>query len=178
MKRSPINLQLLDVSDDHAFLSCGPLACVVWRGAITEDLVKSTEELGLAVLRRSPKGAALLFYAEPTATPPDPELRLLSAEINERLASKGAVGVAGVFSASGFVAAVQRGIATGMSMLSAHSYSFRAFRETKSACRWLDGELRNAGVIEDLVRAGDLVDNFREKFAAHGASVPVATQAI
>lgn len=164
-----MELELLEITNDHAFIVCGPVACVIWRGAITAESMQGTEALGIRALENSPKGAGLLFFPE-TSAPPQ-ELREMSADINERLAARGAVGVAGVFLARGLLAAVQRGIASGMAMLSAHSYPLRIFGSTRQACDWLAGELRHRGVILDGAEASALIQDFRDQFKAHGSSI-------
>lgn len=159
--------ELLEVTEDHAFIVYGPIACVIWRGAITRDAVERTEALGMRALQESPRGAGLLFFAEGSA--PSQELRELTADINERLAARGAVGVAGVFLARGFLAAVQRGIATGLAMLSAHSYPFRVFSNTRQACDWLGGELRHRGVTINGAEVSARLRDLRDQFVTHGS---------
>ncbi len=166
---TPPPLELLEATDDHAYVVCGPVACVIWRGQVTREGALGTEKLGMRALENSPKGAALLFYAEGSTPPPD--LRELSASINERLAARGAVGVAGVFSQTGFIGAMQRGIATGMTILSAHSYPMKLFKDTAGAVGWLGNQLRQRGVVADVVHTTDQLARFRDRYLAAGAKV-------
>lgn len=162
-------MELLEATDDHAFVVCGEVACVIWRGQVTREAVLGTEGLGMKALENSPKGAALIFYAE--GSTPAPELRELSASINERLAARGAVGVAGVFSQTGFIGAMQRGIATGMTILSAHSYPMKLFKDTGGAVAWLGAQMRQRGVVMDVARTTDALIRFRENYLEKGADV-------
>ena len=166
---SPPSLELLEATENYAFVVVGPVACVVWRGEIDRDAMAGTESLGMRALQNSPKGAALLFYPEGSAPPPD--LRELSASINERLAARGAVGVAGVFSQTGFVGAIQRGIATGMTILSAHSYPMKLFKDTTGAVEWLGAQLRQRGVTTDVRHTARALDDFRERYLDVGAAI-------
>jgi hypothetical protein len=162
-----VKLQLIDIDNDHAFVVCGPIAVVIWRGTIDEASILETEALGMRALQNSPKGAGLLFF--PESTTPPPPLRELTADVNERLAARGAVGVAGVFLHKGFLATVQRGIATGLTMLSAHSYPFRIFSNTQQACAWLGGELRHRGVVADTLEIARQLEQFRNEYLTHGS---------
>lgn len=157
------------MTEDHAFVVCGPVACVVWRGEIDREAMAATEGLGLRALENSPKGAALLFY--PEGSTPSPELRELSASINEQLAARGAVGVAGVFMKGGFIGAMQRGIATGMTILSAHSYPLKLFGNTAQAVAWLGGQLRQRGVVADVATITRVLGDFRDDYLDQGVKV-------
>jgi len=145
------------------------MACAIWRGEITPAGMSGTERLGMRALENSPKGAGLLFY--PETSKPSLEVREMSASINERLSARGAVGVAGVFLQSGFTGAIQRGIATGMTILSAHSYPMKLFGATDEAVEWLGGELRKHGVVARTQTIAADIGAFRERYLADGANV-------
>lgn len=155
------------VNDDHAMAMLGPISFVVWRSpTISVEAMRATEGHARAALERSPQGIGLLAFAG-AATPP-PDVRRLSTEINERLHAEGAVGVAAVLDRGGVLAAAQRGMATGMLMLSSRAYPLKVFGATEPACEWLARKLEARGVAVNPSFAAPLLDEFRERYLNAG----------
>ncbi len=170
-----MELELIEVTDDHAFVVDGPIACVIWRRGVSASAMRKTEALGDRALASSPKGAGLLFFPEDSA-PPQP-LRELSTEVNARLVARGAVGVAGVLRDRGFLGDAQRGIARGMALLAPQPYPFQLFATARAACDWLGTELRQRGVSIDPKSVAERLERFRRGFLADGGAfeLPDAT---
>lgn len=155
------------LNDRHAMAMLGPISFIVWRSpTITLADVRATEGHALAALEASPKGIGLLAFA--CSATPSREVRKLSTEINERLHERGAVGVAAVLDDGGILGAVQRGMATGMLVLSSRSYPLRVFRDTAGACAWLAERLRPKGVVVEPERTAAELEAFRDNYLSAG----------
>jgi len=162
-----MTIETYRVNDRYAMAMIGPVAFVVWRSpTITLADMRATEAHGEMALERSPKGIGILAFAGSAA--PDREVRRLSTRINERIHARGAVGVAAVLDDGGLLGAVQRGMATGMVLLSSRSYPLRVFRHTRGACGWLADELRPRGVDVVPRAAAAELEAFRASYVNAG----------
>jgi hypothetical protein len=165
-----VDIEIYRLNDEHAMAMCGPLSFIVWRGpTISVEDIRATERHARAALERSPEGIGLLAFAE--AATPAREVRRVSTQINAQLHASGAVGVAAVLSRRGLVAAVQRGMATGMAMLAPRTYPLRVFAHGTEACRWLGDNLRARGVSLDVEAAATEIDDFRRLYLREGTAV-------
>jgi hypothetical protein len=165
-----VTIETFELNDDHAYALAGPISFIVWRSeTISEAAIRTTEAAGRHALERSPKGVGLLAFAE--GATPSREVRRLSTQINARLHDAGAVGVAAVLAPRGVVGAVQRGMATGMILLSSQPYPLRVFADTADAVHWLAKLLWARGVrIEPATTAAE-IDGFRETYLRRGRAV-------
>lgn len=164
-----MRIETYRVNDDHAMAMLGPISFVVWRSpTISVADMRATEDHARAALRGSPEGIGLLAFAGSAA--PSREVRELSTDINERLHEEGAVGVAAVLDDGGVLGAVQRGMATGMILLSSHSYPLRVFGGTEDACGWLGEQLSPRGITLHAETAAARLDAFREDYLRAGSS--------
>lgn len=155
---------------DHATMVASPFAVLVWRGHTHADAIRGLEPLGAKAMAQSPRGIGLICVVEPGTPPPSADTRKLSVIVNERLITRGAVGVAIVIPGGGFSSAMYRGIVTGMSLISGHSYPFRVFESTGDAVRWLSSQLgMKAGVVVDVPRASGAIEAFRSEYGAYAA---------
>src|ERR1700722_19753412 len=91
----------------------GRVCVVIWRGAVTESSFGLQRD-GLAqVVRNHPEGSAFLCVIEPTAKPPNDDLRVASTRMIEGHGTHLAC-VAVVIEGEGFRAAITRGVISGM----------------------------------------------------------------
>jgi len=165
----PMRIETYRVNDDHAMAMLGPIAFIVWRSpTISVADMRATEGHARAALRGSPEGVGLLAFAGSAA--PSREVRRVSTLINERLHETGAVGVAAVLDDGGVLGAVQRGMATGMLVLSSRSYPLRVFGDTEGACGWLANRLRSRGITIHADAAAAQLDAFRDRYLGAGSS--------
>lgn len=163
-----MRIETYRVNDDHAMAMLGPISFVVWRSpTISVADMHATEDHARAALERSPEGIGLLAFAGSAA--PAREVRQVSTQINERLHDAGAVGVAAVLDDGGVLGAVQRGMATGMLVLSSRAYPLRVFGDTSGACGWLAKKLCSRGITVRADSAAEL-DAFRESYLSAGHS--------
>jgi hypothetical protein len=160
--------QRVKMDPDHATAVCHSMAVVVWRGATRANAISGLEALGALAMIQSPGGIGLIGVVEPGTPPPSADARKLCAIVNERLVARGAVGAAMVIPGGGFASAMYRGIVTGMSLISGHSYPFRVFDSTSDAVRWMASQLGvKAGVVVDVPRANAALEAFRTDYAAY-----------
>jgi len=164
-----VTIETFELNDDHAYALAGPISFLVWRSeAISVADIRATEAAARAALERYPTGVGLMAFAQ--GATPSREVRQVSTEINARLHARGAVGVAAVIG-GGVVGAVQRGMATGMSLLSSQRYPLEIARDTTGACRWLGQKLGQRGVPIDPEGTARAIDEFRQRYLRLGAAV-------
>jgi tRNA A-37 threonylcarbamoyl transferase component Bud32 len=158
--------RILHCADGLAVAEVANVCVVIWRGAVIRSRFE-LQRAGLAeVVKRYPDGVALLCVIEGAVTPPDDELRKASMDM---LVSHGAqlkcVGC--VIEATGFLAAMHRGVTTGMLFLlrprSAVPVSF--FANARDAVRWMRTRIPIAST-EELTSA---VEHIRSRFPASQA---------
>jgi hypothetical protein len=160
--RSVAVLKELYMDCDQATAVIGRFGVVVWRGETTPTGVSRVRQMGLAVLARSPGSVGLIGIVEKTAKVPDANNRRLSAQVNDELASKGAVALAAVMPMSGFAGACIRGVVTGLNLMARNRYQFHTFESTTAACGWLSGMLRDPRL--DWRTAAITIEEFRETY--------------
>ena len=157
------------LNDDHAYALAGPISFLVWRSeTISVAAIRATEAAARDALARYPAGVGLMAFAQ--GATPSREVRRISTEINARMHAEGAVGVAAVIE-GGVIGAVQRGMATGMILLSPQPYPLKIVGKSVDACRWFGEKLRSRGVSIDPEATAREIDDFRERYLRLGASV-------
>lgn len=116
----------------------GPLCVTVWRGSATAKPFE-WQRAGLAeTIQRHPRGAAFLCLVETSSKPPEDDLRKASAQMivshGDRLK-----GTAVVIEGEGFMAAINRGVLTGMILLTQRGRKspISVFGTVTDSARWL-----------------------------------------
>ena len=132
------------------------ICVVIWRGAVTKFPFEK-QRAGLAgVVERYPNRAGFLIVIEPSAKPPNDELRRESTQMLEGHAERlRCVGI--VVEGEGFRAAITRGVLSGMVLLMLHRKANISFFPTaRSAAAWMKGYVEIASVdalastVEDI----------------------------
>jgi len=129
--------RVLHCGDGLAVAEVGPVCVVIWRDAVTRVRFEKQRE-GLAeIVERHPGKAGFLCVIEPTAEPPDDELRrasgLMVASHRGRLKCLGTV-----IEAKGFQAAVVRSVLAGMTLLAGHrGVPLQYFSSIDRAALWM-----------------------------------------
>jgi hypothetical protein len=156
----PSAARILHCADGLAVAEVANVCVVIWRAPVTQSRFER-QRSGLAeVVKRHPEGVAFLCVIEGAVTPPDDTLRKASGDV---LASHGVhlkcIGC--VIEATGFLAAVHRGVLTSMMFFlrprSAVPVSF--FSNVRDALRWTSAHtpIVSIGELASLVeriRAG------------------------
>lgn len=140
------------------------VAVVAWRGVCDAPAIRRIEHAAGMALDAAPGCAVIIGVVEPGAITPSEEMRVLSAATNDRLAQRGVAGFAGVFSQSGFVGSVVRGVVTGLTMLSRYSYPFRVFAGHREAVSWLAELLGEKGQRLAVDECAAIVGEFRRHY--------------
>ena len=116
----------------------GPLCVTVWRGSATAKPFE-WQRAGLSeTIQRHPRGAAFLCVVETGSKPPEDDLRKASAQMivshGDRLKAT-AVAIEG----EGFMAAINRGVLTGMILLThrGRKSPISVFGTVTDGARWL-----------------------------------------
>lgn len=156
--------QVLQLDRDEALFTWNNVVVVAWRGECTSPGVTRFERAALSTLVRWPRGVVLLGVIEPGAIPPSQEMRSIIAASNDRMASKGAVAFAAVFSGAGFFGSVVRGVVTGLTMLARRSYPFRVFPGHQDAAQWFATLLEPVGIEFSVDECSAAVGEFRRHY--------------
>jgi hypothetical protein len=163
----PSSGRLLHVDRHQALVTWDHLALVIWRGVCDTAAAQRVERAGMDVLRRYPRGGALMGVVEESAIPPSPDMRKLSTAVNDRLSRQGLVGVAGVLTQTGFAGSVVRGVITGMTLLSRSDCPFKVFENHTDAATWLSQNLITHGERMGAAECAQVVGSFRSRYADH-----------
>jgi hypothetical protein len=135
------------------------LCFVIWRGAVTRATFAKQKE-GLAqVVRNWPDGVVFLCIIEPTAKPPNDELRLASTQMIQEHGSR-ILSVAVVIEGDGFRAAITRSVISGMALLHPRRQPSSTFSSVRSALAWIQNY-----IPIDVVRIGGDIEKARGRLA-------------
>ena len=133
----------LYADDDVAVGHVGNVCVAIWRGAVTvPSFEKQRDNLSL-VVNKHPEGAAFVCVIEPTAKPPNEELRRASVEMiasHKSVLRANAVVVEGV----GFSAALTRGVISGMRLLFREDTPSKVFASVVESATWVGTLLKGA----------------------------------
>jgi hypothetical protein len=140
------------------------VAVVAWRGVCDAPAIRRIEHAASMALDAFPRRAVLIGVVEPGGVAPSEEMRVLSAATNDRLAQRGVIGFAGVFSQSGFFGSVVRGVVTGLTLLSRYSYPFKVFAGHRDAIVWLAELLAEKGQRMSVEECATAVGEFRRHY--------------
>jgi hypothetical protein len=140
----------------------GHLCVVIWRGAVTKYPFEQQRSGLAAVVARHPNSAGFLIVIEPTATPPDDQLRRESTQMlqshGDRLKCVGCV-----VEGEGFKAAITRGVLSGMVLLMRNRQSpISFFSNVRSAAQWMAGYVQ----IPSVDALASIVEDIRSKIPA------------
>jgi hypothetical protein len=128
---------------------------VVWRGPVTRPRFEAQRE-GLAdVVRRHPAGAGFLCVIEPTAAPPNDELRRAAADMIAAHESSLRC-IACVVEGTGFVSAVARSALSGMALLlGSRKVPLSVFGTVRASTTWMAPrvDLRDASLLARSVES-------------------------
>jgi hypothetical protein len=121
----------------------GRVCVVIWRGGVTREMFERQRAGLVSVVARYPEGSGFLCVIEPTATPPDDELRRASIEM---VAShtQGLKCVAVVIEGEGFRAAITRSVISGMTLLYRRKPPASVFPKVREAVGWMRLNMRIA----------------------------------
>jgi hypothetical protein len=137
-QRRAVIVNTLHCGDGLVVAEMGAVCVVIWRGEVTQ-VSFAWQKAGLAhVVRSHPAGAAFLCVIEPTAKPPDDELRKASTRMVDDHGDQLKC-VAVVVEGEGFRAAIARSVISGMALLHQRKSPGRAFSNVRKALEWIDG---------------------------------------
>jgi hypothetical protein len=153
-------VRMFHVDETVAVAETGAICVALWRGAVTKVPFEWQRSSLAEVVQRHPRGAGFLCVIEPTAKPPDDELRKASTQMvlshGERLSC-----VACVIEGEGFRAAVTRGALSGMVLLLRNRKSrISFFSKIPEAARWMSGMLP----MESADAFTAIVEHIRSRF--------------
>jgi hypothetical protein len=156
--------EVLYIDRDQATLVVGRAGVVVWRGPVSLAAVERVREMGLAVLKASPKGAVLVGVVESTAVPPEGQARVRSAAVNDELSQLGISAFIAIFPQSGLKGAAMRGVMTGLTLLSRTRFPMRIFQETHKGIEW--GYQVQPQADMNWSGCSLQIDSFRDEYAS------------
>lgn len=137
----------------------GPVCVVLWRGAVTPESFALQSAALSEVVGRHPEGAGFLCVIEPTARPPDDELRRRSAEMITSHGKKLRC-VATVVEGSGLKASITRAVLSGISLLARdRTTTADYFADARAGASWMTEYVKLPSVdvvlraLEDLRRS-------------------------
>ena len=124
------------------------LCVVIWRGAVTRERFE-LQRAGLArVVANHPANAGFLCVVEPTAEPPNDELRRASIDmVNEHAGRLKCV--ACIIEGSGFRAAITRSVLSGMKMvLPRRGVPVSFFATVDDGLMWVKEHMKTSPLID------------------------------
>jgi hypothetical protein len=132
----------------------GSVCVAVWKTKPTHRLFDIQRDQLAKVVREQPGSAVFICVVQPSADPPDQELRYASTEMIVSH-GKNLAAVAGVIEGSGFRAAITRTVLTGILFVIRNPSPFRFFESVESSVSWLGervGKAKVLGLPEHLAR--------------------------
>jgi hypothetical protein len=153
MQLTTEGLQIVQVDADHAMGIWGEVILTVWRRrtqlAAVEELQRNLHALG----SRFPGGTATISVIEPTAVPPENDVRkALSAVLTIPRLQCSCL----VYEGTGFQAATVRGVVTAITMIKTHPVPHVVHPSVKEGVEWsarMMGKAWTATKVLDLIRA-------------------------
>jgi hypothetical protein len=148
-------LRIVRVCDGLVVGEVSNVCIVVWRGPVNRVRFDAQRD-GLAeVIARHPERAGFLCVIEPTADPPNDELRRASAEMIRR--SQGGLRcIACIVEGTGFRSAIARSALSGIALiLGTRQVPFSVFGTVSAATTWMAPhvDMRDAAAIASAVEA-------------------------
>lgn len=153
-----IQSRILHRGDGVAVAEIGRICVTIWRDGVTPSRFEK-QRAGLEqVVRNQPDGAGFLCVIEPTAKPPNDELRRASTEMVDSHGTRLKC-VAVVIEGEGFRAAVTRSVVSGMALLFSRRMPGKTFSSVADALRWMAPFLSLHPIV--VPRVGMLVEEVR-----------------
>lgn len=150
-------LRVGHVGDGLALGDVANLFIVIWRGPVTRPRFNIQRDGLREAVKRHSEGAGMLCVIEPTATPPDDELRRASADMIRELQAQLRC-VACVVEGTGFVHALGRSALSGMALLlGRRSVPVSVFATVGAAATWMAPHVS----IHDSRWVSDAVESLR-----------------
>lgn len=135
MNQAP-SLRVGHVGDGLAIGEVGNICLVIWRAPVTRPRFDIQREKLTQAVRRQREGAGLFCVIEPTATPPNDELRRASADMIREHHSQLRC-IACVVEGTGFVNALGRSALSAMALLvGPRQVPFSVFGTVGAAATW------------------------------------------
>ena len=134
---NPSVVRVIRCDETVIVAEAGPLCVTIWRGSATPEPFE-WQRAGLSeIVGRHPRGAAFLCVIETSSSPPQEDLRKASAQMIVNLGDR-LKGTAVVIEGEGFMAAINRGVLTGIVLLTRSRRSpFAVFGTVTEGARWL-----------------------------------------
>jgi hypothetical protein len=136
--RNPQIVRVIRCDETLIVAEAGPLCVTIWRGPAAPKPFE-WQRAGLSeVVGRHPRGAAFLCVVETSSKPPDDDLRKATAQMFLNLGDR-LKGTAVVIEGEGFMAAINRGVLTGMILLTNRSRRspLAVFGTVTDGAQWL-----------------------------------------
>jgi len=139
-EKTAVDGRILHGGSGMAVAQLGRLCVVIWRDGVIHARFEQQRAALAEVVRSQPGGVGFLCIIEPTAKPPDDELRRASIEM---ITSHGAQlkCTAVVIEGEGFKAAITRGVLSGMALLLSRKVHAEAFSSAETAIKWMRDQL-------------------------------------
>ena len=109
-------LRILTCADGILVAEVGPICVVIWRGDVNDERFKIQSACLAEVATRHSPNAALLCIVEPTAKPPNGQLRKASVDMLDAHVSQLRC-IAGVCEGNGILTSIGRVVMTGMAVI-------------------------------------------------------------
>lgn len=137
MAPAPAALRALPSEDGIALGALDHLCIALWRGPVTRTRFQAQRAALAAVVEQRRGGVGFLCVIEPTASPPDDELRKASAAMVKEF-ERSFLAIACVVEGSGFVSAVGRSALSAIALLlGSRRYPLGIHGTTRAAAAWL-----------------------------------------
>ena len=132
----------------------GPVCVALWQTKPTRALFEIQRKELAATVREHPGTAAFICVIQPSADPPDQEIRNASTEMIVKH-GRALAAVACVIEGTGFRAAITRTVLTGIVFVIRNPSPFRFFESVEAASEWLGSRLgkhRVLGLSQQITR--------------------------
>lgn len=155
MAPAPIALRALPSEPGVALGALDHLCIVLWRGPVTRPRFQAQHAALAEVAERYRNGIGFLCVIEPTASPPNDELRKASAAMIKEF-ERSFLAIACVVEGNGFVSAVGRSALSAISLLlGSRRYPLGIHADTPTASSWLNENMTGVDprMVNDAVEA-------------------------
>ncbi|MFO0756041.1 MAG: hypothetical protein U0359_06100 [Byssovorax sp.] len=159
-----LTVHLMDAN--HCLATYGPLFFALWGEETTRDGVEPIVSLGKTLASAYPAGILSLSVVASNSRPPSSEVRALIASTIHAL--KNVKRSAVVVDGTGFLAAMVRGVVTGLQALQRAPYPHQVFGSVDVAIGWLlDGLAKDSPGRPSAIELLDAVRSAQAQFDEH-----------
>ncbi|MFO0756040.1 MAG: hypothetical protein U0359_06095 [Byssovorax sp.] len=165
-------MEIKVLESNHCLATVGSLVVLIWGRETTEAGIAHLAKTIADLARLSPSGVALItMVSEDSAPPAAPNRSALASALKASGTvdnKPGLVRSAVIFEGKGFVAAMVRGVVTGLQLLQRFPFPHQIFDSPESALAWLlqGPPLSSAGGSSGLELL-DALRSAREQFERH-----------